>query len=269
VDDTEVITSGSATNLKPDNGWLRYDILEEGRLYAKGGRFELEIPFTQARTPHLFPYEVYGATTGFEPASVGVHKDGLEVGGDLPHDFRFAAAVVAGNSEDLAGNRAGLNPNAFLRVSKRFDRNRVGVFSYFGKSTIALSGLQWEDHHFQVGADASVWVGHLNLYGLYLYGSNDNSVADLDHPAGTMVSASESGGFLQADFQALDFVKLTARGSVVRRPPGVSLGPSETFSSFYPGIQIFIVEHGKVSFEYGFFNQGQKGVGQVQAEFAF
>jgi hypothetical protein len=274
VDDGEVIvstpTGHDASNTKPDNAWLRYELLENGRLYAKAARFELDIPFTQARTPHLFPYEVYGGNTGFEPESIGVHKDGLELGGDLPRSIHWSAAVVRGHSEDLSGNRAGVNPNVFLRMAKRWGRDRVGAFAYFGKSTIALPpNLNWDDHQLRLGVDASVWIERLNLYGVYLYGYNDNSLADPAHPSGTGVSASFNGGFLQADYQLKDFVSLTLRGGLLSRPPGGTLGPSETFTSLYPGIQIFIFEHGKVSFEYGFQNHGQAGIGQIQAEVVF
>jgi hypothetical protein len=269
VDDAEAISSGDTSNTKPDNAWLRYEILDDDHLYVKGGRFELDIPFTQVRTPHLFPYEIYAGNTGFESESIGVHKDGAEVGGETPGDVHWSAALVQGHSQSATGGDAGFNPNVFLRAAKRWDRNRVGIFSYFGSSTLSFPpNLQWTDHQVRVGADLSVWIDRLNLYGVYMVGHNDNSVATLTSPSGTGVGASFNGGFIQADYSPKDPVCLTLRLNVVNEPLGTT-GPAITYSSLFPGIQIFIFEHGKVSFEYGFQNQGQKGVGEVQAEFAF
>src|SRR5262249_43916932 len=52
------------THTKPDNAWARIELVNRGRLYLKGGRLELDLPFTQTRTSHLFSYDIYFATTG-------------------------------------------------------------------------------------------------------------------------------------------------------------------------------------------------------------
>src|SRR5687768_11819842 len=61
VDDGVGIAEGedTFTHVEPNNAWARVEILKEGKLYAKAGRMELDIPFTQVRTPHLFPYPIY------------------------------------------------------------------------------------------------------------------------------------------------------------------------------------------------------------------
>ena len=55
VDDGVGIAEGedTFTHVEPNNAWARVEILKEGKLYAKAGRMELDIPFTQVRTPHL------------------------------------------------------------------------------------------------------------------------------------------------------------------------------------------------------------------------
>src|SRR6266571_3120849 len=90
------------THVKPDNAWLRVEVVSGGKLYAKGGRLEMDLPFTQTRTPHLFSYDVYFANTGFETDNIGSFQDGVEVGGDLPRDARWSAAVVKGKNSDSA-----------------------------------------------------------------------------------------------------------------------------------------------------------------------
>jgi hypothetical protein len=74
--------------------------------------------------------------------------------------------------------------------------------------------LVWEDDLIRLGVDASVWVDRLNLYGVYMYGRNDNSIADRANPSGTGESLSFNGGFLQADFHLRDWVALTGRLNV-------------------------------------------------------
>jgi hypothetical protein len=271
VDDAEVFSSADNSNTKPDNAWVRYEVLSGNRLYAKAGRFELDLPFTNVRSPHLFPYQIYSDNTGFETESLANHKDGVEIGGDLPQDIHWSASAVDGHSDVPNGQSAPFDLNVYLRGAKRWERNRVGLLAYAGTSTLTLGfgNEQWTDHFVRVGADLSVWFDRLNLYGVYLFGHNSNSVATNEAPTGTGIGSSFNGGFVQADYQPKDFVSLTLRLNVVNKPlPGES-GPNLSYSSLFPGVQIFIFQHGKVSFEYGFQNQGQKGIGEVQAEFAF
>jgi hypothetical protein len=271
VDDGLAISSGSTSHTTPDNAWIRGEIIEGGKLYAKVGRIELDLPFTQVRSPHLFGYDAYSQNTGFEVEAVDAHKDGIEIGGGFGGgDLHWSAAVVKGHSEDLSGGSAGLNPDVFLRVAKRLARNRIGGFAYLGRSTLSQPpALKWDDNLLRLGADASIWVERLNLYGVFMYGRNDNSIATPNAPTGTSQPLSSSGGFAQADYHLWDKVVLTLRLNVTNRPPFGTTGTSETLSSLFPGIQVFIFEHGKVSFEYGFLNQGQKSFGAVQAEVAF
>src|SRR5262245_11662896 len=53
------------THLKPNNLYGRLEVIKAGKLYAKGGRFELDLPFTQVRTPNLLSYEIYSFKPGF------------------------------------------------------------------------------------------------------------------------------------------------------------------------------------------------------------
>ena len=85
-----------------DNAWAQVEIVHGGKLYAKVGRFELDLPFTQVRSPHLFRYEIYDENPGFEYDAIGLSQDGLELGGGLPGDVRWSAAVVAGRDPEGA-----------------------------------------------------------------------------------------------------------------------------------------------------------------------
>jgi hypothetical protein len=62
---------------------------------------------------------------------------------------------------------------------------------------------------------------------------------------------------------------LTLRFNAVNRPPGVTALPRQTFTSVFPGAQVFVRERFKLSFEYGFHNRDRPSIGAVQAELAF
>jgi hypothetical protein len=276
IDDGVLVQEGDdrVAHSKPDNVWLRYEVVLGGKLYARAGRLELDLPFTQTRTPHLFSYEIYAANTGFETDNIGGFQDGLEVGGDLPNDFRWSAAVVKGRNseeaEDLSDDAGGFDANLYLRASKRVERHRFGAFAYIGRNTLAQSRtVVWDDSLLRLGADANVWLSRLNLYGVFMYGRNDNSIATVVEPDGTQESLSFDGGFVQADYHMADTVALTLRLNLVRQPdPGSSDG-KETFSSLFPGVQFWPFPNVKLSFEYGFLNQERPSFGAVQAEVAF
>jgi hypothetical protein len=276
VDDGVSITEEDSNgdsfhHARPDNAWARLELVTGGKLYVRGGRMELDLPFTQARNSHLFPYEIYFANTGLETDNIGEYHHGVEVGGDLPGDARWSAAVVAGRNpagqEDIDDEAAKFDGNLFLRLAKRKDANRFGAFAYIGRNTLVSSpSIVWQDNLVRLGVDASVWLQRLNIYGVGMYGRNDNPVATPASPDGTDESSSFSGGFLQADWHTRDTLVLTARVNLVQRPVGLSGSDKESFVSFYPGIQLFVRERLKLSFEYGFQNRDRPGLGLVQVE---
>jgi hypothetical protein len=274
VDDGALISEGddNFTHTEPDNAWARFELIKGGKLYLKGGRIELDLPFSQTRTPHLFSYDIYSANTGFETDNIGSYQDGVELGG-YPGDFHWSAAVVKGRNDEgaeaFSNDVDKFDANVFARVSRRLSEHRVGAFAYIGRNTLATSrSTVWEDDILRLGLDASVWLERLNLYGVYMYGRNDNSIATAARPRGTGESLSFNGGFAQADFHVHEKVALTARLNVLRQPSVADLRRDETLTSFFPGIQLWH-KHLKLSFEYGFPNRGRRSLGAVQAEAAF
>lgn len=277
VDDGLLVSEKSSpsderfTHTKPETAWVRFEVVSGGKLYARAGRIELDLPLTQIRTPHLFSYEIYGQNTGFETDDIGGFQEGIEIGGDLARDVRWSAAVVKGrndpDAERFSDDVGKFDANLFLRTSKRVDRHRFGAFAYIGRNTLARSRtIVWDDGLLRLGADANVWLRRLNLYGVYLHGSNDNSVATPARPSGTRETLSFSGGFLQGDYHVRDSVALTLRLNLVSRPRGTSSAQKETVSGLFPGIQFWPFPHLKLSFEYGFLNRRRPGVGAIQVE---
>ena len=257
-----------------DNAWAQVEVVQGGRLYARAGRFELDLPFTAARTPHLFAYEVYLENPGFEYDTIGLPQHGLELGGGLPGDLRWSAAVVAGRdrpgASSLIEDAEGFDANLFLRAAKRVEQHRFGGFAYLGRNTLALApGIVWDDSILRLGVDLNVWFDRLNLYGVVLYGRNDNPVATATRPRGTMQEATFTGGFLQADFHWRDWAIATLRGETIARGRGYPSLPDETSHSVYPGLQLFFRERFKLSLEYALRGERRRDGAILQAQVAF
>ena len=256
------------------NAYLRFEVLRDTRLYLRAGRIEMDIPFTQIRSPNLLSYEIYSTNTGAETDTIGDYQDGAEIGGYLPSDVHWSAAVVRGRDaeslEDLGDQTGKFEGNVFLRLAKRAGRDRFGAFAYVGRNHLAQPGVPtgagWKDDILRVGIDAGVWVQRLNVYGVGLYGRNSNSFATPAQPAGTHDPRHFSGGFVQADYHARDNLALTARVNVVNRPDGAG---SQTFTTFVPGIRFFPRDRFRLAFEYSIANKDRSNVGAVQADLAF
>ena len=265
VDDGLGIAEGddTFTHVEPNNAWARVEILKEGKLYAKAGRMELDIPFTQVRTPHLFPYPIYALGAFSSSENLGEFQEGLEVGGGLRRDVRWSVAVVrtrAVGADEASG------ANVFLRARKRTGDNRFGVFAHLGRNSRTFTGDELQRDILRVGGDASVWWRRLNVYGLYLFGTSESTPKRPVELPGT--SASFNGGFLQGDYHASDWIALTLRGSVLH-PPRASDGSRETVTSVFPGVQVWIFRHLKLSAEYGFQSGDARNGGAVQLDVAF
>jgi hypothetical protein len=217
----------------------------------------------------VFPYDIYFANTGFEGDTVGAHQEGVEVGGQLPRDVRWSAAAVSGH-DDPADADDSFEGNVFLRIAKRVSRHRVGGFAYVGRNTLSWRpGASAEDTLLRLGADASVWIGRLNLYGVAMYGRNGNSVLSAEAAAGTGQALGFSGGFLQADWHLRELLVVTLRANLVHKPPGRSAASRVTLASLFPGVQVFVRERVKLAFEYGFTNRAEPDVGALQLDIAF
>jgi len=265
VDDGLGIAEGpdTFTHVKPNNAWGRLEVLKDGKLYAKAGRMELDIPFTQVRTPHLFLYPIYALGAESASENMGADQEGLEVGGGLRHDLHWSTAVVrirALGADEARGF------NVFLRARKRTGDNRFGVFAYLGRNSRTFGTDELQREILRVGGDASVWWRRLNLYGLYLSGTSESTPQrPLRLPS---TRASFNGGFLQGDYHASDWIALTLRGNVLN-PPRRPDGSRNTVTSLYPGVQVWPFPHLKLSAEYGFESGDARNGGAVQVDVAF
>ena len=282
---------------EPTDAWVRVELVPEGKLYVRAGRMELDLPFTQVRTPHLFSYVPYYMNSGREVDTIADFHHAVEIGGTLKDEvYRWSAAVTSGVVDDPASaalyEAAGLEDgsgefewNLYLRAARRGDTSRFGAFAYVGRNTLAVAPFEmgrpeaWEDDLLRVGLDADVWpVSKVNLYGVYMYGRNSDSQPHHLGAGGTGRSATFQGAFVQADYHAIEkqvagFLKEIALCATVRgnwtHVPAANLGPRESRWSVYPGVRFWLRERFRLAFEYGFEGQGRSDLGAVQAELVF
>lgn len=280
VDDAWLRASGDTIHIEPDNAWVRLDLKPAGKFYAKAGRFELDLPVAQTRTPHLLPYPIYGTNTGLETDSIGSFQDGLELGAEFGTTHISAALVKGRNNQgvvDLAessgvGDPDRFDANLFLRASRRWTRSRFGAFAYIGRNDLVARlnatrvGVA-KDKILRLGVDGNIRAGKLHLYGVAMYGSNSNSVLSLAQPSGTGESLGFAGGFLCADYHVRERVAITARVQTrsVDAPGSTS---KNTLTSFLPGVQV-VVWKLKFSGQVNFSNNNVGRFSAIQIETAF
>jgi len=151
--DDDINAGGSGANGGMGDGYLKYnDIgrvfhLPKDSLNVRFGQFELDIPFTQARTPYLSGYDIFSETTlaqnscsatpqpvpcqtvnnGFNFATP---QRGIEIGG-YPNDgpFTWSVAVVDGTGSAYGSGLPGTlvtrnTKDVYLRTSYQFNLER-------------------------------------------------------------------------------------------------------------------------------------------------
>ncbi len=273
IDDNYVVESDDSRRVGLNNAFVRLELVPE-EIYARGGRIELDLPFTQTRTPQLFRYEIYFANTGFETDNIGVHHDGVEVGGFLDDATRWSISVVDGNESqdqtDLLGDGGTFDANVFGRLVRRFGEGRAGMYVYWGRNKLARLVSQdlliWDDSLVRLGGDVSWYFGQAHAYGTFLYGRNSNSFANPENPGGTSEPLSLSGGFAQLDYAIRDELVVSARMELVHGPPPGTADPSKSFFEFFPGLKLWLHPRVRLAFELGFRNQDRPTRGVIRVE---
>jgi hypothetical protein len=148
--DDDISAGASGANGGLGDAWLKYnDVsrffhLPTNSINVKFGQFELELPFTNARTPYLSGYEIFGegalaqggacgsgvtaCQTTNNPFVLGTAQRGIEIGG-YPNNgnFIWAVAVVDGTNSayGLANTLSARNTkDVYLRASQQFNLER-------------------------------------------------------------------------------------------------------------------------------------------------
>jgi hypothetical protein len=332
--DDDLSVAGENANGSLGDGYLRF--VNVGRflklptdaLTVRVGQFELDLPFTQARSINISPYDIYteaninvpmaqtgqpGVNNLFQMADAG---HGIEFsGGHQYRGYHYSLAIVDQNTSGTVlspssvpsptgGSAGGVGffsdsnfKDLYANFSYRFNlekdaasRNDIqaagksgprdhtylslGGFYFYGRSAQNFSGFASDgvtpavitahEPFYRVGGDFSFNYRTFNLFGLYMYGHDqdllfNNTTTPTGFVAGP--TASFNGGFLQADYLVLPWVMTIMRWDRVQSSADFLnqlssvnyLAPAGTTRNrFTPGVQFLIHANIKTSFEYQF-----------------
>jgi len=188
--DDDVSTGGSGAEGGLGDGYLKFNDLghyfklPKDTLNVRFGQFELDLPFTQARTVYASDYDIYDqmniaggwgptATLFGEPTAnnltenpftLGAPQRGIEIGG-YPNDgnFSWSIAVVNGSND---GSAARNSKDVYVRVSQKFNLERDAAVR---KEVQAAGPTGPRDH-------SSIRVG-----GFYYYGRNAQNIGSTNY----------------------------------------------------------------------------------------
>jgi hypothetical protein len=219
--DNDISAGGDNAAAGLGDGYLKvndlghYVGLPKDTLNVRMGQFELDLPFTQARSINLTGYDIYSQAsvagaqgTANNPFMFGIPQRGIEIGG-YPNDgnFVWSVAVVDGANNGPALRNS---KDVYLRVSQRFNLERdpevrkevqaagptgprdhtslrLGAYYYYGRNALFPGGIinlpsgptPIQDIHepfYRFGADFRFKYRHLEFYGLGMYGHDANHI---------------------------------------------------------------------------------------------
>jgi hypothetical protein len=195
--DDDIAAGGSGANGGMGDAYLKYNDLgrvfhlPQDSLNVRFGQFELDLPFTQARTPYLSGYDVFSETTLAQNScavtpptpqpvpcqtvnnsfNVGTPQRGIEFGG-YPNDglFTWSVAIIDGTGSAYGLQNALVTRNTkdvYLRTSYQFNLERDPE-SRHGVQAAGPTGPH--DH-------TSIRVG-----GFYYHGKNQQNFGGSEFP---------------------------------------------------------------------------------------
>jgi hypothetical protein len=292
--DDDISAGGSGADGGLGDGYLRvndighYVRLPKDALNVRFGQFELDLPFTQARTINLTDYDIYdqasvaGALgTTNNPFLLGAPQRGFELGG-YPNDgnFNWSVAFVNGSNDSVPTNN---RKTVYAHVFQQFnlERNpairkdvqaagatgphdhtsiRLGAFYSYGTNVLNTDRQMFpgfgdiDETFYRVGGYFRLrFRSDFELYGLGMFGHDANVIPNpttftLDHGP----SVNYSGGFVQAQYWVHPWVIAVMRYDLVNSPADFFNGVSQHFSRnrFSPGLQILVRANVKFAIEY-------------------
>lgn len=294
IDDDISVGAANADGGMGD-GWLKYNDLghsiglPKNALNVKFGQFELDLPFTQAKSIYLSPYDIYGQAavagslgTANNQTIFGAPQRGIEFGG-TPNNGNFNWSVAITNGSN-AGTATRSSKDLYVRLSQKFNlerdpesRNaiqaagptgprdhtsiRVGFLYYYGKNQQNQNGLLFpglatiEEPFYRVGGDLRFKYRKLEMYALGMYGHDDNHLVSGSPAtiAGTL-PIKFSGGFAGANYWFFPWLIGTFHYDAVNSYPdfvnGTPASEHQTRNRFSPGFQVLVRANIKVVGEY-------------------
>ena len=291
--DDDISVDAANTNGTMGDGWLKYSDLGHGiglpknALNVRFGQFELDLPFTQAKSIYLSPYDIYSETavagslgTTNNQVIFGSPQRGIEFGGTPNNgNFNWSVAVVNGSN---TGDVVRSSKDVYFRVSQKFNlerdresRNaiqaagptgprdhtsvRLGFFYYYGKNQQNQAGTiagipTIEEPFYRVGGDLRFKYRHLELFGLGMFGHDDNHVINAGPTLATAPAVKFSGGFAGANYWFYPWLIGTFHYDAVNSHAdfinGTPASQYQTRNRFSPGFQVLARANIKILGEY-------------------
>jgi len=292
--DDDLSAGGSGADGGLGDGYLKvndlghYIGLPKDALNLRVGQFELDLPFSQARSINPTDYDIYtqaavvapGIGTVANPFAFSESQRGIEIGG-YPNDgnFWWSVAVVNGNNADAATRNT---KDVFVNVWKQFNLERdpnarkevqaagptgprghtslrLGGFYYRGRNALNTDGTLFpglpsvHEPFYRAGGDFRFKYRKFELYGLGMYGHDSNLQFNNDGTGFVPATpVNFSGGFAEGEYWFYPWLIGIMRYDVVNSPMDFQSGLSQNFTRnrFSPGIQFFVRANIKVLFEY-------------------
>ena len=294
--DDDISVDAANGNGGMGDGWLKYSDLGHGiglpknALNVRFGQFELDLPFTQAKTIYLSPFDIYNQPTvagslGTANNSMifGAPQRGIEFGG-TPNNGNFNWSVAVTNGSNV-GKATRSSKDVYVRLSEKFNlerdpesRNaiqaagatgprdhtsiRLGFFYYYGKNqqnqdgSISTNLATIEEPFYRVGGDLRFKYRKLELFGLGMFGHDDNHLFTAGPPATIAVAPAVkfSGGFIGANYWLYPWLIGTFHYDAVNSAAdfvnGTPASQYHTRNRFSPGFQVLVRANIKVVGEY-------------------
>jgi hypothetical protein len=295
IDDDISVGAANADGGMGD-GWLKYNDLghkfglPKNALNVRFGQFELDLPFTQAKTIYLSPFDIYGQGnvagslgTANNATIFGAPQRGIEFGG-TPNNGNFDWSVAITNGSNT-GTATRSSKDVYVRLSQKFNlerdpesRNaiqaagptgprdhtsiRLGFLYYYGKNQQNQDGVLFpglatiEEPFYRVGGDIRFKYRHLELFGLGMFGHDDNHLVTAGAPPTIAVAPAVkfSGGFLGANYWFYPWLIGTFHYDAVNSHADFVNSPLplnyHTRNRFSPGFQVLVRANIKVVGEY-------------------
>jgi hypothetical protein len=263
--DNDISAGGDNAGAGLGDGYLKFNDLghylrlPKDSLNVRMGQFELDLPFTQARTINLTPYDIYSQAsiaglpgTTNNPFVFGIPQRGIEIGG-YPNDgnFSWSVALVNGSNNTAAMRNT---KDVYIRVSQRFNLERdpsarkevqaagptgprdhtslrFGAFYYHGDNELNLDDTLFpglgilREPFYRAGGDVRFRYRDFEVYGLGMHGSDQNAALN---GAGTGFETASpvtfTGGFVQAQYWIHPWVIALMRYDFVNSPTDLANG---------------------------------------------
>ena len=293
--DDDLSTEGSGADGGLGDGYIKAnDFLghflhvPRNDLNARFGQFELDLPFTMARTINMSDYAIYDETasvgslpgTTNNPFTFASTQRGIEIGGYPNRGYTWWSVTLldGGNSQGTVNSK-----DVYVNIGQRFDLERspevrkeiqasgpTGVhdhtsirfnaFGYYGKNELNHAGDLFpglptihEPFYRAGGAFNYKFRSNFALWGLYMYAHDSNQTLN---DAGTgyvsIKPVTYSGGFVEGEYWIYPWLIALMRYDNVNSPTDRLNGVSryDTRSIYTPGLQMLVRPNIKLKAEY-------------------